>query len=56
MLGSNIGVGDLKKVAALNRMADEFGLDTISLGNVIGFAMEASERGLISEKNSMGKL
>jgi len=54
MLGSNIGVGDLKKVAALNRMADEFGLDTISLGNVIGFAMEASERGLISEKIPWG--
>jgi aldehyde:ferredoxin oxidoreductase len=50
MLGSNIGVGNLKKVAALNRMADEFGLDTISLGNVIGFAMEASEKGLIKEK------
>ncbi|MEM1563403.1 MAG: aldehyde ferredoxin oxidoreductase family protein [Candidatus Bathyarchaeia archaeon] len=54
MLGSNIGVGDLKKVAALNRMADEFGLDTISLGNVIGFAMEASEKGLISEKIPWG--
>jgi aldehyde:ferredoxin oxidoreductase len=26
MLGSNIGVDNLKKVAALNRMADEFGL------------------------------
>ncbi|MEM3765409.1 MAG: aldehyde ferredoxin oxidoreductase family protein [Candidatus Bathyarchaeia archaeon] len=54
MLGSNIGVGNLKKVAALNRVADEFGLDTISLGNVIGFAMEASENGLISEKIPWG--
>lgn len=54
MLGSNIGVGDLKKVATLNRLADEFGLDTISLGNVIGFAMEASEKGLIKEKISWG--
>ncbi|MEM1589787.1 MAG: aldehyde ferredoxin oxidoreductase N-terminal domain-containing protein, partial [Candidatus Bathyarchaeia archaeon] len=50
MLGSNIGLGNLKKVAALNRLADELGLDTISLGNVIGFAMEASEKGLIKEK------
>ncbi|MEM2466526.1 MAG: aldehyde ferredoxin oxidoreductase family protein [Candidatus Bathyarchaeia archaeon] len=54
MLGSNIGVGDLKKIAVLNRLADEFGLDTISLGNVIGFAMEASEKGLISEKIPWG--
>ena len=55
MLGSNIGLGNLKQVAALNRVADEFGLDTISLGNVIGFAMEASEKGLIEEKVHWGK-
>jgi len=54
MLGSNIGLGNLEKVAALNRLADEFGLDTISLGNVIGFAMEASEKGLIKDKISWG--
>jgi len=54
MLGSNIGLGDLKKVAALNRIADEFGLDTISLGNVIGFAMEASGKKLIDDKTSWG--
>ncbi|MEM3601365.1 MAG: aldehyde ferredoxin oxidoreductase family protein [Candidatus Bathyarchaeia archaeon] len=54
MLGSNIGVGDLKKVATLNRIADELGLDTISLGNVIGFAMEASEKKILEEKISWG--
>lgn len=56
MLGSNIGLGNLRRVAALNRAADEFGLDTISLGNVLGFAMEASEKGLIEEEVSWGKL
>ena len=54
MLGSNIGLGDLKQVAVLNRLADDFGLDTISLGNVIGFAMEASEKKLIMEKVEWG--
>jgi len=54
MLGSNIGLGDLRKVAALNRLADEWGVDTISLGNAIGFAMECSERGLISERIEWG--
>lgn len=54
MLGPNIGLGNLKQVAALNRIADEFGLDTISLGNVIGFAMEASEKGLLKEKLPWG--
>lgn len=56
MLGSNIGLGSLRRVAVLNRVADELGLDTISLGNVLGFAMEASEKGLIKEKVSWGKL
>jgi len=55
MLGSNIGLGHLRRVAALNRVADEFGLDAISLGNVLGFAMEASEKGLIEEEISWGK-
>ncbi|MEM3011055.1 MAG: aldehyde ferredoxin oxidoreductase family protein, partial [Candidatus Bathyarchaeia archaeon] len=54
MLGSNIGLGDLKKVAALNRMADDYGVDTISLGNVIGFVMEAYEKKLIKEKIEWG--
>lgn len=54
MLGSNIGVGDLNLVSTLNRLADEYGVDTISVGNVIGFAMEASERKLISERIEWG--
>jgi len=55
MLGSNIGLGNLKQVAALNRVADELGLDTISLGNVLGFAIEASQKRLIVEKFNWGK-
>ncbi len=54
MLGSNIGLGDLKQVAVLNRLADDYGIDTISLGNVIGFAMEASEKKLIDHKIEWG--
>jgi len=49
LLGSNLGIGDLSKVAELNRIADLMGMDTISLGNTLGFAMEASERGLTKE-------
>ncbi len=54
MLGSNIGLGDIRKIAVLNRLADMYGLDTISLGNTIGFAMEASEKGLLEEKLEWG--
>jgi len=54
MLGPNIGIRSLPQAAALNRMADEWGLDTISLGSCIGFLMEASEKGLIPEKIEWG--
>jgi aldehyde:ferredoxin oxidoreductase len=54
MLGPNIGLKSLPQVARLNRMADEWGLDTISLGSCIGFLMEASEKGLIPEKIGWG--
>ncbi len=40
LLGSNLGIGKLNEVSVLNRIADEMGLDTISLGNTIGFMME----------------
>jgi aldehyde:ferredoxin oxidoreductase len=39
----------------LNRMADELGIDSISLGNVLGFAMEASEKGLVADKIGWGQ-
>ena len=54
MLGSNIGIGDLRQVATLNRICDELGLDTIGVGCTIGFAMEASEKGLIESDLRFG--
>jgi aldehyde:ferredoxin oxidoreductase len=54
LLGSNIGLGNLKDVAAINRLADDYGIDTISLGNVIGFAMEASEKKLLDYRIEWG--
>ncbi len=56
MLGSNIGLGRLKEVASLNRLADDWGIDTISLGNAIGFAMEARERKLLDYDLEWGDL
>lgn len=54
MLGSNILLPDLRKVAELNKLADMYGIDTISLGNSLGFIMEASEKKLIREKVEWG--
>jgi aldehyde:ferredoxin oxidoreductase len=54
MLGSNLGMKNLGEAAALNRIADEYGLDTISLGSCLGFLMEASEKKLIDDKIAWG--
>lgn len=54
MLGPNTGIAFLNRVAHLNRLADEFGMDTISLGAVLGFAMEAVERGVLKEGPKFG--
>ncbi|MDZ7598577.1 MAG: aldehyde ferredoxin oxidoreductase C-terminal domain-containing protein [Desulfobacterales bacterium] len=39
--GGNCGIDDLDAIAALDRMDDDFGLDTIEMGATIGVAMEA---------------
>ncbi|MFW9848531.1 MAG: aldehyde ferredoxin oxidoreductase family protein [Candidatus Thorarchaeota archaeon] len=49
LLGGNLGISDPESVLMLNYLCDDYGLDTISTGGVIGFAMEAFERGIISE-------
>jgi len=47
LLGSNLGNFDLQKVYAANLACDDLGLDTISAGNTIGFAMELTQQGLL---------
>ncbi len=44
-LGSNLGIDDLSTVIQANFRANELGMDTISLGGAIAFAMEATETG-----------
>ncbi|HXT69717.1 MAG TPA: aldehyde ferredoxin oxidoreductase family protein [Vicinamibacterales bacterium] len=49
-LGSLCGVGNSAKVLRAVQRCDELGLDTISTGGTIAFAMECVERGLIDER------
>jgi aldehyde:ferredoxin oxidoreductase len=48
-LGSLCGVGDGATVLRAVKRCDELGLDTISTGGTIAFAMECVERGLLDE-------
>jgi aldehyde:ferredoxin oxidoreductase len=41
MCGSNLGIGDLDTIARLNRLCNEYGLDTIEVGAALGVAAEA---------------
>jgi aldehyde:ferredoxin oxidoreductase len=49
MLGSNCLVGDLEAIARANELCNRLGIDTISTGSAIAFAMECYENGLITE-------
>ena len=48
-LGSLCGVGDSDAVLRASKRCDELGLDTISTGGTIAFAMECVERGWLDE-------
>jgi aldehyde:ferredoxin oxidoreductase len=48
-LGSLCGVGDADAVLHASQRCDELGLDTISTGGTIAFAMECVERGWLDE-------
>jgi aldehyde:ferredoxin oxidoreductase len=53
-LGSTLGIDYLPAVIAADRMCDEYGLDTMSAGVVIGFAMELYEKGILTKKDTDG--
>jgi aldehyde:ferredoxin oxidoreductase len=45
LLGPNLDIFDLAQVGTLNYLCDDYGLDTISAGGVLGFYADAVERG-----------
>jgi len=53
-LGSLCSVNDLAAIAMANDLCNRYGLDTISAGAMVAFAMEAFERGIISERDTEG--
>lgn len=53
-LGSNCAIGSREAIIQLNWLCDEYGLDTISAGGVVGFVMELFERGMLSAEDLDG--
>lgn len=48
MLGSNLGIDKFAAVLKANSLCDELGMDTISVGNLIGAMIEGYETGLLT--------
>lgn len=51
LCGGNLGINDAQCIFQLTYLCDDLGLDTISAGSLIGFTMEAFERGVLSEED-----
>jgi len=52
--GSNIGIFDPYTIVEMNFYCDAYGLDTISVGTAMAFAMECFEKGLITAGHTGG--
>ncbi|NIO06293.1 MAG: aldehyde ferredoxin oxidoreductase [Proteobacteria bacterium] len=52
--GGQCGVSDFGAIIAANQICDEEGIDTMTTGTLIAFAMECFERGLISREETDG--
>jgi len=53
-LGSNCGIDNLEALAKGSELCNAYSLDTISAGEVIAFAMECFENGLLTPKDTGG--
>jgi aldehyde:ferredoxin oxidoreductase len=52
--GGTTGVDNIDAIIAADRLADELGIDTISSGVTIGFAMELYEKGILNKELTGG--
>ncbi len=54
LLGSNLGIFDPSIIARWNELCGQFGMDTISVGNIIGWVMEATDKGIVKSDLKFG--
>ena len=53
-LGGETGVDNMDSIIAADRLCDELGVDTISAGVTVGFAMELFEKGILTTADTGG--
>jgi aldehyde:ferredoxin oxidoreductase len=54
MFGTNLLNDDLASIVKINEICNDYGLDTISVGATVGYAIELYENGLIDEEQTDG--
>lgn len=54
LLGANCGISDPAMISAAAAICDTYGIDTMSAGATVSFAMEAFERGVIGLQDTGG--
>jgi len=52
LLGSNLLIDDLAAIHWANELCNRYGIDTMTAGGVIGFAMECYEKGFITKEDT----
>lgn len=53
-LGSKLGIDNLPSILHANTLANQYGLDTMSLGTTLAWAMECYEKGLLTSGRTDG--
>ena len=53
-MGSMCGIGNIEIIAKAHEICNDYGIDTISAGTCVSFAMECFEKGIIDEKTTGG--
>jgi aldehyde:ferredoxin oxidoreductase len=53
-MGPNIGTGDVQLLMRYNNLLNQLGMDPVSLGFTLSFAMEATEEGILTSEDTDG--
>ncbi len=54
IFGPNCGIDDIQAISKLNDLCNIYGIDTISCGATISFAMECFDKGIITKEDTGG--
>ncbi|MFX0014983.1 MAG: aldehyde ferredoxin oxidoreductase family protein [Promethearchaeota archaeon] len=51
LMGASCGIDDLGAIAKANEICDNLGIDTISAGGTVAFAMECNNKGILNQQD-----